>query len=288
MWLLWPIGGVTLAVIALALRRRADRRADTREAARLRAASPRRPAAFALSMVSDLPEPAQRYFRFSIAPGTVLHTVAELHMQGRFSLGQKDDPKYMEMTARQILAPLEGFVWAADMRMGAIPLSGSDSGGWTRFWLAGVVPVARQGGNPDHARSAFGRQVAEAAFWCPAALLPSPVVTWAAVDETTARVTLRRGDLEQAVDITVDVDGRPTRVVLQRWSDANPARVFRLQPFGGDLSEFREVQGFRLATHVEAGNLYGTRDYFPFFIVDVVSVRFGAEREPGGETHPPP
>ena len=111
------------------------------------------------------------------------------------------------------------------------------------------------------------------ATW-PAALLPGPGVAWQAVDGDTARVTLTHGGLVQAVDLRVNAEGRPLQVAFQRWSDANTDRTYRLQPFGGYLSDFREVQGFRIPFHVEAGNQFGTSDYFPFFVVDLTDVRF--------------
>jgi len=59
-----------------------------------------------------------------------------------------------------------------------------------------------------------------------------------------------------------------------RWSDANPERRYRLQPFGGVLSDFRDVQGFRVPFAVEAGSMFGTETYFPFFRARLKSVRF--------------
>lgn len=264
---------VALGLLALLALRLADRRADAREWDRLAALQPEAPARFAPEMIEDLPEPARRFFSYVIAPGTPLLRVAEIDMTGQFSLGTKDAPAYRPMEARQILAAPEGFVWAMRTR-GGMPVSGSDSGTWTRFRILGLVPVARLGGDPDHARSAFGRYVAEAAFWTPAALLPGPGVEWSSVDEDTARVTIRHGGLEQAVDVTVDAEGRPVTVTFQRWSNANPEGVHRLQPFGGILSDFREVQGFRLPFRVEAGNMFGTEAYFPFFLADVQEIRF--------------
>lgn len=266
-----------VAVLALALLLFTDWRADRAEIARLLALQPEQPAAFSMEMVANLPEPARRYFGFAIQPGTPLLTVAEIDMVGQFSLGSKDDPAYQPMRARQILAAPEGFVWA--MRtVGGLPISGSDSGSWTRFRILWLIPVARLGGDTDHTRSAFGRYVAEAVFWAPAALLPGPGVAWEAVDGDTARVVIRRGDLSQAVDVTVDPEGRPVIVSFQRWSDANPEKTHRLQPFGGYLSDFREVEGFRLPHRVEAGNMFGTQDYFPFFVAEITAIRFpGAE-----------
>ncbi|MDF1722714.1 MAG: hypothetical protein P1U65_18735 [Minwuia sp.] len=265
---------VACCIVGLFAWRQIDHRSDAREMQRLRALRPSDPPRFSPSMVDGLPEPARRYFLFAITDGTPLLTVAEIEMAGLFSLGSKQTPAYMNMRATQVLAAPDGFVWKMSGGSGLRRLSGSDSGNWTRFWMAGLTPVARFGGDPDHARSAFGRYVAEAAFWTPAALLPGPGVTWQTVDDDTARFTMTHAGLAQSVDVTVDATGRPTTVQFQRWSNANPDRVHRLQPFGGFLSDFREVKGFRVPTHVEAGNQFGTESYFPFFIADVTAVRF--------------
>jgi len=262
-----------LVFVALAVILLIDRRTDQAEWERLAALQPADPARFSLEMVADLPEPARRYFAFAIRPGTPLLPVAEIEMSGQFSLGTKDNPAYRLMDARQILAAPEGFVWAMRTR-GGMPLSGSDSGSWTRFRVLWLIPLARLGGDPDHTRSAFGRYAAEAIIWAPAALMPGNDVAWTAVNDDTARVTLRHGKLSQAVDVTVDSEGKPVVASFQRWSDANPDKVNRLQPFGAVMSDFRDVGGYRLPFHVEAGNMFGTSDYFPFFIADVAEIRF--------------
>lgn len=264
---------LALALLGLAVLLVLDRRADRAEWNRLEALQPDEPALFSEEMVTDLPEPARRYFTYAIRPGTPLLPVVVIEMKGRFSLGSKDDPRYQPMEARQILVAPEGFVWAMRTRGGML-LSGSDSSHWTRFRIFGLVPVARLGGDPDHTRSAFGRHIAESVIWAPAALLPGPGVTWSVVDDDTARVTIRHGDLSQAVDVTVDGEGKPVIVSFQRWSDANPDKEHRLQPFGAVMSDFRDVAGYRLPFRVEAGNMFGTDDYFPFFLADVTEIRF--------------
>ncbi len=271
---IWVLVIVGVALAGLFAWRQADRWADRAEMDRLIATQPSDPALFSVGMVADLPEPARRFFTFAIAEGTPLLAVAVIEMEGHFGMGDKAEPGYMPMRATQVLAAPEGFVWAMTGGAGAMRMSGSDSGTWTRFWLYGLAPVARFGGDPDHARSAFGRYVAEAAFWTPAAVLPGPNVTWEPVSNNAARFTMRRGDLVQSVDLTVDSEGRPLQVAFQRWSNANPDKVQRLQPFGGYLSEFRTFGGFTLPTHVEAGNMFETDDYFPFFIADITDVRF--------------
>lgn len=224
--------------------------------------------------VRGMPEPAQRYFRFTIAPGTPLVSVVEIEMEGQLGLGTKDVPAYRPMTAHQILAPPKGLVWK--VRTG--PISGSDGAtpetSWTRFWLFRLIPVVRVSGNPDHHRSAFGRVVSEGAFWVPASLLPSKTVSWTSVSENTARAEIVYRNFSQALDLTVEPDGRPSCVVIQRWSNENGEKIFREQPFGGYLSDFREIGGYCLPMRVEGGNLIGTEDYFPFFKANVQAIRF--------------
>lgn len=270
-WLILVI--LVLIVGILFILRWVDNRADQKEWQGLAVKQPVNPALYDPAMVDGLPEPAQRFFNYVITPGTPLLTVAEIDMGGLFSLGSRDEPNYQQMEAQQILAAPHGFLWRMQL-MGQMPVSGSDSGKWTRFRIFGVIPVARMGGNPDHTRSAFGRYVAEATIWTPAALLPGPNIVWEEVDEATARVTMTHEGMSQAVDITVDKSGQPLEVSMMRWSDANPDNEFRLQPFGATLSDFRLVQGFRLPFRVEAGNMFGTKKFFPFYKAEITEIRF--------------
>lgn len=268
--------GLLLAALGLQGWRWADARAAREGWSRLAAEPSALPERFDPAMVEGLPEPAARFLRFAIAPGTPLAAAAEIDMGGELGLGTKEAPGYRPMRARQILAAPHGLVWR--LRAGGAPgIAGSDGmvgdRSWTRFWLGGLVPVVRAGGDEDHLRSSLGRAVAEAAFWTPAALLPQAGARWEAVDHETARATLRHRGMTQSVDIRIDSEGRPLWVAIARWSAANPEREYRLQPFGGTLSDFRDVGGYRLPFRVEGGNLFGTPDYFPFFRAEVEAIR---------------
>lgn len=237
---------------------------------------------FSPTMVENLPGPARRYFEYTMSPGTPLKRVSEIKMGGRLGLGPKEAPDYMDMTATQIMALPEGFIWKVKTGRGPIVVTGSDGlykdKSWSRFWLMHSIPLGRAGGlssrREDHRRAAFGRLVAEAVFWSPASLLPSETVSWEAIDTNAARATVRSGGLVQTVDIFLNKDGQPVRVIIPRWSDANPDNIYQLQPFGGYLSVFKEFEGYRLPTHVEGGNFIGTDRYFPFYIADVEEISF--------------
>lgn len=274
MWMTFLLLLLLLAVLALSVRRQLDHRADRKAMDELVSGQPPRPARFTPEMLVDLPEPARRYFLYTIQPGTSLYTVANVIMTGRFGMGTRARPDYLDFTATQTLAMPAGFVWKMRARRGLLRLSGSDSERWTRFWLMGLLPVARLGGDPDHRLSAFGRYVAEAVFWTPAAVLPGPGIVWERVNGDCARLTVVHRGLSQSVDLTVTPDGQPAQIRFERWSNANPEKAFRMQPFGGYLSGFQSFSGFRLPTHVEAGNHFGTDEYFPFFVADVAAVEF--------------
>ncbi|MFN3170232.1 MAG: DUF6544 family protein [Hyphomicrobiales bacterium] len=277
----WIVGVIVLIVVAvatLALWRLRDARADAQVMAALHALQPANPQAFDEALLEGLPEPAQRFFRFAIAPGTPLYTVADIEMDGRLSLGTADNPRWMAMTARQVLGAPDGFLWQPKLSVGGLPMMGSDAAlhrtSWTRFWLLGLLPVVRAGGNADHARAAYGRYVGESLFWTPAALLPGEGIRWELLGENSAQVTLTAFGMAQPVELHVDTRGAPTHITFPRWSDANPQKQFQIQLFGGDLSEFQTFEGFTVPTVVHAGNFYGTADYFPFYQVRVSSVTY--------------
>jgi len=237
---------------------------------------------FDKDMVSELPPPARKYFEYMILPGTPLKTTASIEMRGQLGLGPKAAPDYMDMSASQILAFPEGFIWRVKSGRGPMVLTGFDGlhkdASWARFWLMHAMPVGRAGGRSkqqkDHRRAAFGRLVAEAAIWTPAALLPSEMVSWSAIDANTAEVTAEYDGLTQTIEIHITENGRPLMVTLQRWTDANPTNTYQLQPFGGYLSAFKEYDGFYLPTHVEAGHFIGTDQYYPFYIADIQKIAF--------------
>lgn len=275
---LWPILALlTVSVLAIVVWRVIDWRADRSAWTRLITLGAVENAVYSPDIVANLPEPARRFFNYTIAPGTPIRRVAEIHMKGDLSLGTKGKPDYRPMAAKQLSVAPYGFVWS--LKWGGV--SGSDgflSGkSWTRFWLFNIVPVVHASGE-DHRRSSFGRMVADSVFWSPASMLPGKYVQWSSLGPDSARVKMNMDDLEQEVDVHVDSEGRPCKVVFQRWSNENPGKVYCFQPFGGDLSEFKTFQGYRLPTSVVAGNHYDTADYFPFFKATVTDVRFPEPR----------
>lgn len=232
------------------------------------------------AMVADLPEIAQRYFARAIEPGTPLHRTVRLEMEGAFILNGTSMP----MTARQILAPpARGFVWQAEVGTGLMRFAGSDGyhappdgpvTSWTRFWLRGLIPLVRTGDTRDHARAAATRVMMEA-IWSPASLLPRFGARWTQTGLVTAEIRFEGVDDIEPLQITFDAGGTPIEVQALRWTDANPEKRYRLQPFGGRMLEMGRHAGFLIPVSVELGNMHGTPEYAPFFLARITRAEFG-------------
>ncbi|MGJ8528714.1 DUF6544 family protein [Maritalea sp.] len=230
------------------------------------------------SMIAGLPPAVQSYFNFMIAPGADLKVVSRMEMVGDFGLGDVHKHTYYKFTATQYNAPPTGFTWSLKTYDTAMLMNGSDvfwnASANTRFWLLGLFPVVRAGGDANYQRSGFGRLVIEMAAWSPVSLLPQFGVEWEQISPNVIQATVNAHGLTQAVDITVDQRGAPTKFQIQRWSNANAAQEFKLQPFGGIAHGYKTFDGITIVSDVEVGNHIGTPDYFAFFKAQVTEFEF--------------
>ncbi len=203
------------------------------------------------SMLADLPEPARRWLTHAIAPGTPLWQTAELSMRGQIRLGA-----WRPFTARQVLAPPRGFIWAATARFIGIPVIGFDrlssGSGQMRWRLGGLVPVMSASG-PDVTRSAAGRLAGEMA------LVPTtfPAATWTpGSDEDRVVVTWRIDGQDESAELHIGPNGRLLGAVMQRWGNPNGA-PFGRYPFGVAIEAERSFSGVTIGSVLRAGWWWG-------------------------------
>jgi hypothetical protein len=228
------------------------------------------PEAFDPSVLTDLPEPARRWLARAIAPGTPLWGSVVLTMRGEIRLGS-----WRPFTARQVLAPPRGFIWAATARFLGLPVTGFDrysSGSGQMDWrLGGVVPVMTATG-PDVTRSAAGRLAGETA------LAPTTfrAATWTpGADDDRTVVTWRIDDQEESAEFQVGADGRLLGVVMQRWGNPDGA-PFGRYPFGVAFEAEETFAGVTIGSVLRAGWWWGT-DRQPegeFFRADITGAEF--------------
>lgn len=216
---------------------------------------------FAPAMVSTLPQAAQRLLLHAIEPSVPLWRSVELQMRGQIRLG-----RWRRFTARQVLTPGVGFVWAATARFFGLPVSGYDrysaGTGQMRWQVAGVVPVVTATGL-DVTRSAAGRLAAEAMF------VPTTFDLGLWADGATpdvARHTWRVGDNEDAVDLHVAADGTLRAVTMQRW------RAAQRRPFGVTMAAEHRFSG--IAIPVRFTGWWDTPGHGDFFRAEVTAATF--------------
>jgi hypothetical protein len=166
--------------------------------------------------IMGLPEPARRWLGHAIAPGTPLRGRAELTMRGQIKLG-----RWRPFTARQVLTPPGGYLWAARTRLAGLPVTGYDrlgpGGGEMRWRLLRLIPVLN-GSGPDVTRSACGRLAGEIV------LIPTAFrhASWSRGEQAdTAVATWRFGDDTETAELLIQPNGRVSEVRISRWG--NPA-----------------------------------------------------------------
>ena len=212
----------------------------------------RPPDPFDPSMTADLPEPARRWLTHAIAPGTPLWESVTLTMRGEIRLGS-----WRPFTARQVLSPPRGFIWAANARFSGLPVTGFDrysSGSGQMDWrLGGLLPVMRASG-PDVTRSAAGRLAGETT------LVPTAfrAATWSrGVDDDHTVVTWRIDEHDERAELRVGADGRLLGVLMQRWGNPN-GTPFGRYPFGVAIEAEETWSGVTIGSVLRAGWWWGT------------------------------
>ncbi|MBV8222650.1 MAG: hypothetical protein JO293_04770 [Candidatus Eremiobacteraeota bacterium] len=203
--------------------------------------------------LGSLPDPARKYLRHSIAPGTPLASAVRLRMHGEIKVG-----KWLPFTADEVICSGVGYIWNATTRAWVLPVSAKDrlvnGVGSTSIKLFGIIPYLSESG-PDISRSAAGRYATELC-WLPSALC-DPAIAWSAPDDRHAVAHLAIGEERMELTIEIDRDGRPGGVALERWVDQT-GDGFEYVPFGGFVEEERTFSGFTIASRLRAGYFVGS------------------------------
>jgi len=203
------------------------------------------------AMVTHLPVPAQRWLQHAITPGTQLRTTVELRQHGTIKL-----MSWRPFTAIQVLAPLQGYIWAEKTSLFCLPVTGfdrlTDSTAEMRHSLFGHIPLVNESG-PDLFRSAVGRLVSELVFVPAAALDPS--VSWKPVDEQTVIAVVAHAGQTHDVQLTVKPSGALASVTLSRWAKIGK-QPFQAHPFTAVFDEEGCFDGYTIPTKTTAGYGY--------------------------------
>jgi len=169
-----------------------------------------------------LPEPARRWLSHAIAPGTPLWSRAELTMRGQIKLG-----RWRPFTARQVLTPPDGYLWAATTRLAGLPVTGYDRLGSGAGEIA-LIPTAYR-----HAT------------WSRGEYANTAVATWQFGDDT------------ETAELRIARNGRLAEVRVNRWGNPGGA-PFGRYPFGVRVEAESRLGGITIPSVFRAGWWWGT------------------------------
>ena len=161
--------------------------------------------------LDSLPAAVQRYFHAALTEGQPIVAAVSIEHAGTFNMSA-DGEKWQPFTSRQrVLTQCPGFVW--DARIAVAPglkarvhdayLEGE---GILHATLLGFLTIVNMRGTRPVAEGELQRFFAETA-WYPTALLPSQGVQWTAVDDSSAKATLKDGDISLTLLFRFDETG---------------------------------------------------------------------------------
>ncbi len=203
---------------------------------------------------SDLPAPVQRYFQFALPEGQISAKQVRIQQSGQFRMGGFNAP-WRPFTAAQVFSSMPpAFIWDATIEM--MPLlqvnvrdSYIDGHGGIRAKVLALVPVVNLHGQPELSAGALQRYLAESA-WFPTALLPSPNLSWEAIDEHSARATLVDKETTVSLDFVFGENGEILRTYTPgRYREVNGR--FIPTPWTGYYKRYRKRNNMMVPTEAE-------------------------------------
>jgi hypothetical protein len=199
------------------------------------------------AMLKRLPEPVQRYLRYTGVVGKPFVGKVHLSQSGRMLLGRGQP--WIPLRAEQwysVRPP--GFVWSGTLHLGPIPIVRArdmyqTGQGRMLIKAASLVTVADAKGE-EIDQGEMVRYLSEM-MWFPSAFLEDNV-SFETVDATSARVILTDSGGTVTGTLFIDAEGRLTEFVGQRYAGSN------LETWSAPIIAYGEFEGLKLPVHVKA------------------------------------
>lgn len=176
-------------------------------------------------MLIGLPSPVQNWLENSgIVGKPAMRTV---YMEQVFDIKLKPDQKdwYSTKAEQYITSYPPAFVWTANMQM--MPLLYAfgrdkfiDGEGEMLFKLLSIIPVAKDGNNPQINEAALQRYLGEI-VWIPSAALENNI-TWEAIDGNSAKATLSYKGTSGSGIFTFNENGEVEKYTAMRYMGSGP------------------------------------------------------------------
>ena len=225
--------------------------------------------------LAGLPEPVQRYLRYTGVVGRETINTVRLEQIGALRQTPEGEWKRIEAVEYFSVNP-PAFVWMGEMVAGPLSIvSARDSyvGGRGRMLIKmlGIRTIGDvQGGEMDY--SSLVRYLNEM-MWFPTAYL-NDNVSWEAVDDSSARITISDAGTSASAVLHFDEKGAITNFVGDRYHEVDGAYVKDV--WETPITGYGEFNGLRLPVKGEAVWRMSGRD-FSYIELELTAVHYNVQ-----------
>lgn len=208
------------------------------------AATPAQAGVITEEMLTDLPEPVRRYLRYTGVVGKPCPGTIRLHQKGRMRPGPGQPWMPLDAEEHYSVQP-PGFVWAGVLHWGPLAVARArdmyaEGTGRMLVKVASLWPVVDASGEKVD-RNGLTRYLSEM-IWFPAAFLAGNI-SFEAVDDTSARVTLTDQGQAATGTLFIDQQGRLTGFMAERYQTPDASSP---QTWSTPIAGYGEFEGLRL------------------------------------------
>ena len=195
-------------------------------------------------MIHNLPSPVKLYFRNVLSPGQPIVKEVSLTHDGKFKTSL--DANWISIKGNQYFTTQEpGFLWVGKTALFTARDMYIDSKGSIIVSLLHLFTVAH-GSGPEYDQGELLRWLGEG-VWFPTNLLPSPKLTWSAIDENSAILTYIHEGLTISYQVKFNEKGEIIELETQRHMGDEGLSTWR-----GKLSNYQTVNGMNVPMSIEA------------------------------------
>jgi hypothetical protein len=203
------------------------------------------------NMLEDLPNPVKRCLTYSRIVGKPIPHIVRLKQAGKIRQDKKSAWMDFEATEFYSIDP-PSFVWKASLPSSKTPLvmgldKYAEGVGSMNIKMLSLVSLVDAKGSEIN-QGATMRYLNEM-MWFPASYLGKNV-SWKAIDNTSAEITLTDEGMSVSAVIYFDEEGKITNFVAKRYRSVG--KRFELETWSTPITEYKEFNGIKLPSKGKA------------------------------------
>ncbi len=226
---------------------------------------------YSVNQITNLPEPVQRYFKYSLQENQNYISFIKLRHEGTFR--QSPGQGWIPIVGQEYFTTENpGFVWIGKMKpYPLLWIDGKDEfidgkGNFQIKLLSLFTVVDTKGNESDE--SELLRWIAETP-WFPTSLLPNKYLHWEVIDSSSAKAVVEYGKIKTEVIFYFNEKGQIVKLNAERYRAVNNS--FSKDKWVGYYRDYTKVNDMMIPKEIEAAwNLSsGEFSYAKFKITDI-------------------